>query len=34
MASKHVLICNERFLFRYGVDRILVELARKFIAEG
>ena len=34
MASKHVLICNERILFRYGVDRILVELAKKFIAEG
>ncbi len=34
MAAKHVLICNERILFRYGVDRILVELARKFLAEG
>lgn len=34
MAGKHVLICNERILFRYGVDRILVEMARKFLAEG
>ena len=34
MARKHVLICNERILFRYGVDRILVELAKKFVAEG
>ncbi|MCB1540521.1 MAG: glycosyltransferase [Rhodoblastus sp.] len=34
MARKHVLICNERILFRYGVDRILVELAKKFVTEG
>lgn len=34
MSEKHVLICNERILFRYGVDRILVELAKKFVSEG
>jgi len=31
---RHILICNERILFRFGVDRVLVETARKFIAEG
>lgn len=32
--QKHVLICNERILFRYGVDRVLVETARMFVEAG
>jgi glycosyltransferase involved in cell wall biosynthesis len=30
----HVLICNERFLFRFGVDRVLLLLAKGFRAAG
>lgn len=33
-AAPHILICNERIVFRYGVDRILIELARTLVAEG
>jgi glycosyltransferase involved in cell wall biosynthesis len=33
-ASKHLLICNERLLFRFGVDRILVETAKMFVEFG
>lgn len=33
-ATGHILICNERILFRFGVDRILIELARTLVAGG
>ncbi len=29
-----ILLCNERFLFRFGVDRVLLNLAAGFIARG
>ena len=31
---RRVLICNERFLARFGVDRILVLLAEHLVAQG
>ncbi|WP_424363021.1 glycosyltransferase family 4 protein [Methylocystis parvus] len=34
VAVPHILICNERIIFRYGVDRILIEMARTLVAEG
>ncbi len=33
-SRRHILICNERIVFRFGVDRILIELARMLISEG
>lgn len=30
----HILLCNERFLFRYGVDRVLLILANYLRAQG
>lgn len=34
VSGRHIVICNERIVFRYGVDRILLELARMLISEG
>ena len=34
LAEPHILICNERFLARFGVDRILVLLAEHLAAHG
>lgn len=31
---RHIVICNERILFRFGVDRVLVETARMFASKG
>ena len=30
----NILLCNERFLFRFGVDRVLLRLAEGFVAAG
>ena len=32
--SKRILICNERLLFRFGVDRILLTLAEELVKQG
>ena len=32
--SKRILICNERLLFRFGVDRILLTLAGELVKQG
>ncbi|WP_457797494.1 glycosyltransferase family 4 protein [Methylocystis sp. S23] len=32
--APHILICNERIVFRFGVDRILIELARTLVSQG
>ncbi len=34
MAPLKVLLCNERLIFRFGVDRILLMLAKALLAEG
>ena len=34
LPRRHILICNERIIFRFGVDRILIELARRFVSLG
>ena len=31
LSHKHVVICNERLVFRFGVDRILLETARTLV---
>ncbi|QGM96092.1 glycosyltransferase family 4 protein [Methylocystis parvus] len=33
-SPRHILICNERIVFRFGVDRILIELAKTLAADG
>ena len=30
----NILICHERFVFRYGVDRVLLALTREFVRAG
>ena len=34
MSRLRIALCNERFIFRFGVDRILLTLAKSLIADG